>query len=252
MITVRLDGGLGNQLFQLAAAHCFAKQTRREFHVYSLQSPQTIHSNTQYFDSIFVKFRDLYRSLQYPFVCVQENPQYRPAEYCAMIAEYPYQHILLDGYFQKYWYIDDSFLNLLTFDTSILARYPDIKNHTFVHIRGGDYLHIPNALLDLKEYYKTAFEACKDETMFYIFTNDRVYAEQFVKDIPHTFVEENELDSLVLMRECARGICTNSSYSWWGAFLRRNRPIYIPFKWTNELNAYNNGYKVPGWKVISW
>jgi hypothetical protein len=252
MITVRLDGGLGNQLFQLAAAHHFAKQSRREFHVYSLESPRTVHSNAQYFDTIFTKFRDFYRSIQIPCRCIQENAQYRPAEYCAMIAEYPYHTILLDGYFQKYWYVDDSFLDLLTLDTSILAKYPDIGKHTFVHIRGGDYLRIPNALLDLKQYYKTAFKKCADETMFYIFTNDRAYASQFVEDIPHTFVDENELDSLVLMRECARGICTNSSYSWWGAFLRRNRPIYIPFKWTNEQGAYNTGYKVPGWNVIDW
>jgi hypothetical protein len=87
---------------------------------------------------------------------------------------------------------------------------------------------------------------------FSVFTNDKAYALQheFLKDIDHEFVDANELESLVLMSECRAGICANSSFSWWGAYLNPNRPICLPSKWFNDPNMNITGYYFPGVVII--
>jgi hypothetical protein len=36
-------------------------------------------------------------------------------------------------------------------------------------------------------------------------------------------------------------ICSNSSFSWWGAYLNPNRPIYFPDKWFNDPSMDTSG-----------
>ena len=54
------------------------------------------------------------------------------------------------------------------------------------------------------------------------------------------YVDLNELDSLLLMASCEYGgICANSSFSWFGAYLNKtfnicnSKKFIFPKKWTN-------------------
>ena len=56
----------------------------------------------------------------------------------------------------------------------------------------------------------------------------------FLEDYDKTFVDEDEVDSLDIMRQCKYGgICMNSTFSWWGAYLNNSKDkiITIPSKW---------------------
>ena len=79
-------------------------------------------------------------------------------------------------------------------------------------------------------------------------TNDLKYAltKSFIQDIQYTVIDEPELETLYLMSQCAGGICANSSFSWWGAFLNPHRKIVMPDKWYPHSTLNTEGYYFPG------
>lgn len=238
MLTTRLKGGLGNQLFQIAAGETMSKTTNRKYYIESLKACSA-HSTESYFDSIFKSWKDLYNPVN---TVVFDEPNF---EYTDWLPHTQFPAICLDGYFQNWMYVPSDFKERLFFDTSISAKYDKLKQSAFLHIRGGDYKNHWLHDVKLDSYYEKALQHFSDETHFYIFTDDVEYAKskQFLEKINHTFVFENEVNSLYLMSQCEMGgICANSSFSWWGAYLNPNRKIIMPSKWYNDPNIYTNGY----------
>jgi hypothetical protein len=241
MITIKLQGGLGNQLFQLAAIQSFAKDSGKQFYVDSLNSPRTVHSNEQYFDSIFKEFKTDFKDIKSQITLV-ENSNLKEEYWVHKVKQY--NSVALLGYFQHYKYFEHykhEFIKKLSFNTIILDKYPDISNKVFIHIRGGDYLKIWQMFVDLRNYYKDAINQFKGEK-FVVFTNDKNYSKQFLNDIDYEYIDENEVDTLYLMSKCKGCICANSSFSWWGAYLNPDRKITMPSKWFNASWAYHNYY----------
>lgn len=245
MLTVKLQGGLGNQLFQLAAGECFSKQNKKTFYISSFESPKTIHSNENYFNSIFKNWKSFFHKDVNSKLLI-ENSTMSPELWDKRIIKY--NSVVIQGYFQNYKYIEpiyDQFVSRLSFNEGILLKYPDIHNSIFVHIRGGDYVNSKFHELDMKKYYEDAFSLFAEEK-FSIFTNDRKYASQFLNDIEYEYINETDIDSLYLMSKCKGGICANSSFSWWGAYLNKKRKLIMPSRWYNDEKMYIDGYYFNG------
>lgn len=243
MITVHLNGGLGNQLFQLAFLDYMSKKTGKQSYIGCLESPRTYHSKEQYFECIFQEWKKMYKDLS-------SSDVYEKLDAC--IEDWGYQtgNIRYLGHFQRYEYIEpikDSFISKLSFNSNILEKYPYIHKRVFLHIRGGDYLSTPSHNVLTKKYYDDAIQQFEDGTEFVIFTNDVGYSQNMFSHIP--IITESELDTLFLMSKCSGCICANSSFSWWGAFLDSKRKICIPSKWVN-YEYHHESYRVPGWTVI--
>lgn len=245
MLTVQLQGGLGNQLFQLAFLDYCSLITGREIYIDSLESPRTVHSKDQYYETIFKKWKPLFKHAQ--SLIINENPKLQCEEWSQKLKR-P-ENLCLIGYFQRYEYTDlikEKFIKKLSFDNAILQKYPDIQKKTFIHVRGGDYLYNSYHNVCNKEYYEKGMSFFNGAE-FVIFTNDIPYAKSILPDIP--IISESELDTLYLMSHCVGCICANSSFSWWGAYLNSNRKVVIPSKWVNG-ELYREGYRVPGWIFI--
>ncbi len=249
MITVRLNGGLGNQLFQLCAAKSISKDTNKEFYINSLNTPSITHSTKNYYEGIFKNFIKFFqnKSSDYHYYdCLANYPQFFEN------VKNSNQAVLLGGYFQDYRITDvvyDEFINLLWFDKERLdSKYPNISSTIFFHIRGGDYL-TTDLLLDLRDYYKQAILLFPGKK-FSVFTNDIPYAKQFLTDFDYDIINENEEDSLYLMSKCEGGICANSTFSWWGGYLNKHRKIVIPSKWSQKYYWHDKTYHVPNWITI--
>lgn len=242
MLTVQLQGGLGNQLFQLAFLDYCSLITGKQNYINSLESPRTVHSNDQYYETIFKKWKPLFKRDQ--SIIINENPKLQYEEWSQKLKR-P-ENLCLIGYFQRYEYTDlikEKFIKKLSFDGQILQRYPDIQKKVFIHVRGGDYIGNPFHHVDLKNYYRKCMDLCKGE--FVIFTNDIRYSQSILPGIP--IIQESELDTLYLMSQCAGCICANSSFSWWGAYLNTDRPVFFPSKWYNfpdEGNYYFKGAQI--------
>lgn len=242
MLSVNLQGGIGNQLFQLAAAETIATQTNRTLCIPTTRTPPTHHSQQNYFESILRDW-NRFESSSIPMTTIHE-PSYRVQPWATLINP-SFTHVELRGYFQNYKYIPPDFCERLALPTRSFD-----PSGVFLHIRGGDYVRHPLHDVHLEtSYYPWAIQQFPVGTHFYVFTNDIPYAKtmSFLRSIAHSFVDTDELQTLECMRQCAGGICANSTFSWWGGYLTPNRRIVIPEKWFNDSQIVTEGYNVPGW-----
>ena len=246
-LTVRMSGGLGNQMFQLAALHHISKKTGRTRFIEHTYNPSP-HTKSWYFGSIFSSMNGDYMEVSHCEDVHEPSNEYKNV--IPLLAQTDCARLC--GYFQNYKYVDEDFMSKLTFDKSIVTKYPDIQERIFIHIRGSDFIHgIGSALhfMNLDAYYKRAILLFPN-ARFVVFTDDKQYAisRPWLQGFEYTLIDEKEIDSLYLMTQCAGGICANSTFSWWGAFLNRNRKLVLPDKMYNDigLNIYQEGYYFPG------
>jgi hypothetical protein len=98
-------------------------------------------------------------------------------------------------------------------------------------------------------YYERAVRQFPAGTHFSVLTNDISYAKTIpvLQRISHTFVEEpDEVRALWTLARCRDGgICANSTFSWWGAYLNPDRTIVLPSKWFNDPSMPIEGYFFP-------
>ncbi len=103
-----------------------------------------------------------------------------------------------------------------------------------IHIRRGDYLDAENAAMFgnicTEEYYAGAIREMKQiypMAHFYVFSDDIPYVKEHYKGEEFTAVDINRgKDSFYdmwLMSQCRHNICANSTFSFWGARLNRNK-----------------------------
>lgn len=239
-LSVALCGGLGNQLFQIAAGQSISRNTKRMLCLG--ESTVTHHSTQDYYSTIFSKWVSSRRDSA-------DAQTISETSYAYTEWNFPLdKNVLLSGYFQNYQYILDDFV-----DSLVLPEVPTLQG-AFIHIRGGDYVNHWLHHIDLRSYYQRAVAYFPENTKFYIFTNDISYAKtfSFLDEINCEFVSGcDEVESLALMKSCTiGGICANSTFSWWGAYMNRNnRTLVLPSEWFNSP-VYTDGYFFPGSTVI--
>lgn len=246
MVTVHLQGGLGNQLFQLSFLEYLQKTSGRGAFLRTLESPITGHSPEQYFETIFRDWRYMYDGSRRESTYVHEHPK-------MVEQEWPPQDACYVGYFQRHEYCDlvkEAFVAKLHFDRRVLQRHRDTSTKTFVHVRGGDYVGNRLHAVPLRAYY----ERCVDLTplkSLVVFTNDLAYARGLIPEIVECaqVIEESEVDTLLLMSRCGACICANSSLSWWGAYLNADRPVFMPSRWFTDITL-EGAYYFPGVTVV--
>jgi hypothetical protein len=247
MYTIELVGGLGNWMFQIALSEYLKSNFNVEVYLCSYGKPG-LWSTTDLFSNIFKEWKNLERGRTCDLNAEEQNVQ--PIDWNQLISTYKDLHII--GYFQNYNYITPSFLSKLSLPSESLNRYNNIENTVFLHIRGGDYINC--GLLDLKldNYYHRAIKEFPADTKFSVFTNDIPYAntKNFLNNISYEIIQESEVDSMFLMSKCKGGICANSTFSWWGAFLNRNRKLILPSKWWNNPKLYSEGIYFPEATII--
>lgn len=94
------------------------------------------------------------------------------------------------------------------------------------------------------EYYRKAIALMKKKVQnpqFYIFTDNAEWVRENFQEIDYTLVNGNPADGygshfdMQLMSLCKHNIISNSTYSWWSAFLNRNseKIVIAPEIWFN-------------------
>lgn len=97
-----------------------------------------------------------------------------------------------------------------------------------VHIRRGDYVRVRHALKPA--YYNNAIRMMKQKyqnPIFLIFSEDLEWAKKNLSNTnDYVYVNEDrklqDYEELMIMSRCRSNIISNSTYSWWGAWLNRN------------------------------
>ena len=248
MLTVHIFGGLGNQLFQLAFMDYVHRRMAIPYYIKDVfRLHRSPHETVKYFYTIFKDWLKYFKENEVVEQTIHE-------EWEVNLDNIQTDNVEFIGYFQHYKYISEDFKKRLSFSTDVISQYPDVSDSVFLHIRGGDYIHQFPDIHDCvkNDYYEKAVQYFPPDTNFYIFTNDIEYANSFpvLDKIKHRFIHENEIDSLYLMSHCKGGICANSTFSWWGAYLNPKRTLILPSKWFNTNDHNTSGYYFDGCIVV--
>ena len=129
------------------------------------------------------------------------------------------------------FYIDPKDIN------GILKQFlqlDNFENTTSVHIRRGDYLKLSDIFsLCSKEYYINAMRKLENQKFIFVSDDIKWVKQNFKGDnIFYSELNDDILD-LTLMTMCSNNIIANSSFSWWGAFLNKNKnkQVFAPEYW---------------------
>ena len=238
MITCLLQGGLGNQMFQIATATALASDYNDEA-VFSTQNhhlPLQGRKVINYLDNIFSRVKIIDAQVEYKSIFQEPSYSYTPIVYTP--------HMMLVGYFQseKYFKHHAKKIQHLFSPTPVVEKYLQERygsilntNTTSLHVRRGDYLKFKDTHpLCEKEYYYQALDCIPEKDTVLIFSDDLKWCQTNL-DVPNAIFIENESDyiDLFLMSKCKCNIIANSSFSWWGAWLNNNpeKTVIAPKRW---------------------
>lgn len=273
MIIIKIQGRLGNQMFQYALYNklkCLGNEVKLDFsqlYINGLENELTLF-NIDYeianSDDIS-KLGDCNKFLLYKVKrkifgrkkshYFEKNLNYNP-EILDM------DNVYLEGFWQSELYFKNIRNKILeSFEFPTISFY-DQNSQTLkqiehtesvsIHVRRGDYLHSKFSGIygDIctEDYYSNAIQYilnCYDNAMFFVFSDDPEWAKRTFVGNNYYFVEGNNgkdsYKDMYLMSRCKHNIIANSSFSWWGAWLNEceNKIVISPKKWINNFALYD-------------
>jgi hypothetical protein len=251
MIIVRIVGGLGNQMFQYAFAKALEQKGHKvqidlsKFKKYKLHGGYQLDKydiDLKQASSILVFLAKIgfIKSIKEKSSLFDEN--------LLNIEGRKY----MKGYFQSEKYFKNIRETLITqyqkTDANTASteefskRIKDTSSSCSLHVRRGDYVsnsknHTIHGICDL-DYYKKAvkhIQSKDNQTTFFIFSDDIPWTKENLKIDNVIFVDHKctPHEDIYLMSLCKNNITANSSFSWWGAWLNKNKnkTVISPKQW---------------------
>ena len=256
MLFSRIVGGLGNQLFQTAACLKYRKQKEKviisflgDIHVpkrvnclnYIFERPNWLYfDNSPYLNLPTQFIAKTSASLRFgsylPLISINDR-NFSSINYRSSAKSV----LFLDGYFNQKW----SYLTLKKAFSQLKLRQIKLdkvslqtcKKDVVIHVRGGDFLTIPNLNICDLEYYKKSisYAISKGYYSFKLITEDQIYGKEILKEIKKSFIDLNiqmlNSDSIKndfnLIRSSKLAILSNSTFSWWASFLSTSKKEFI-------------------------
>lgn len=249
MVYTTLTDRIGNNLFQIAAGASLAFKNKTEYIAcitdFALpdeskledaikQYKKTIFRNVEFFKGIPVD------SIEY----IQPGFHYTPINY--------FDNIRLTGYFQSEKFFDKDFVRkLFAIDQATLSYIQNqygglFKNREIIsiHVRRGDYLSRPQRQpVCGMRYFMNAINYFGKNKNYLILSDDINWCKKKFNG-PNFFFSEKEtaVVDLYLQSMCTHNVISNSSFSWWGAWLNNNpdKIVISPKQWYGKhLNHLN-------------
>lgn len=267
-LSVEIAGGLGNQLFMFYGGLFFSKYLGREleFSTSDLAKIKNTHPGLNLCELGLLGEKKTYSALlswvqkvvwkikkncQIGFLCEKLFPAFQ----CLQEIGFAEPHTVLTetrflkGYFQTWRYFDLlPEKPILNYDS---IPYPSAwfkemmieierKKPAVVHVRRGDYGLKENKSIGLlsAKYYDQAVSHLDQSKQIWIFSDspDLVKSELNYKGKDIVFIrppnDSDPVESLLLMSMAPEIVISNSTFSWWAAFLSGgNSRVFAPTKW---------------------
>lgn len=267
-IVIKIQGGLGNQLFQYAFARSLSYRTQQELLIDKdsfIWSPSRKYTLDKF--DIKENLFDIKNKLK--FELVKELDENFNFEYMIKNGNYYF-----DGYFQSYYYFSDC-MNVIQKDFN-LKNKSLIEQNTYqsmlnlinksdsiaLNVRRGDYtrkdLLMYHGVCPLT-YYTYCINECIqlfNNPVFFIFSDDIEWVEENLEilrnvdyhnvSIPYLYhtdgnaINVNDYIDLYIISQCKNHILSNSTFAWWGAWLSEyiDKKVFYYNKW------YENGKSI--------
>lgn len=286
MIIIKLTGGIGNQLFQYSIGRVLSEKSRdlicfdissyqwdnlRTFELGFLNSEYLIMNN----GIIVFKKLNFFSNIKYLLYKSSNKPHEHLTEsdfnFDINFEKFPNKNVILEGYWQSEKYFNKHREIILKEVVLIKKKsliccnffnliYGNI-NSVSMHIRRGDYLMNEDTknyhgVLN-EEYYDNAmdyFRNLNPNVTFFIFSDDKKYVnDRFSQHRDCIIVPKmsTDLEDLFLMSTCSNHIIANSTFSWWGAWLNKNKykKVIAPKTWflNSEIQSKTNDLYPVDW-----
>lgn len=269
MIIFISDGRLGNQLFQYAFLRRLSKgkerilafRMQRLFEGFEIDEERFHHfaisARTYRFFERFVRpiLLFLNRLHLIAYITQKKSAGIPQPEYFLKNGWLPISYVETQ-FFQSQAFFPSSPMKLeikkgyLQKASQFLNDIPDDFSKVFVHIRRGDYLRESfegEVGIDLPlEYYRQSISKMKenvDQPFFIFLSDDITFCINHFSGLENKiFSDQNMYVDLSIMALCDHGILANSSFSWWGAYLMKEKGIvYYPrywYGWKKQKNSH--------------
>jgi hypothetical protein len=280
-IVVMMDGGLGSQMWQYSIGRLAA-----------MKSGLPVCYDLSWFDrdgrDINKKFSRAYRlESVFPNVQVKRADENTSRMYRNYFNLYPGTRFRYDerivaareakylgGYYVNAHYIDqqgDALRDELTFgirlseeNETLLSLIASASNAVAIHIRRGDYIGSVHDVTTPRYFTEAVRYVAKklypERAVFFVFSNGMEWSREILAGVDEkfVFVENNDNDSgeadMFLMSRCAHFIISNSSFSWWPAWLSRRSPgkiVVMPDVWLTWERAVDKlSMAAAGWVAL--
>lgn len=249
IVSVTISGGLGNQLFQIAAAYAYAKRYGLD-----LQLPlrkREPDGRSTYWNSVLKKVEP-YLVSSIPQISLEWSET--SATVYSSIPES--NSLYINGYLQSSLYFKDyakeikelykSNENTLTILTSKYPHLFENRNRVVVvHARCTDYtknddmIQFHGPLTD--DYYQRAITSIMNrisDPYFLLISDDPSYwtsmtakMKELKENPSYILCNETDINTFALLQQFHYYIIANSTFSWWGAWLADARHVIAPKRW---------------------
>lgn len=271
MIIVKIQGGLGNQMFQYALgrnlslihnAECKIdtsylqkpNQSSRIFRLsgYDIKASEATKEEINSYCSNLQKFLDKFRPEKNK-KRIKEEGAFFNSEILKISSGYFDGHWNSEKYFDKNAEIirkDFQLKSPLSGMAENVAReITSQENSVSIHVRRGDYVSIQkianvHGALSLS-YYSRAISKIQESVKnphFFVFSDDIEWTkENLSKSVEITFVSNPKIEDyeeMHLMSMCKHNIIANSTFSWWASWLNQNpnKIVISPKNWFVDQN----------------
>lgn len=278
MDIVRFKGGLGNQMFQYAFVEALRSQGREVacnlgFYRNNPNAMPFVLNDIFYNvdlnevdDRIFCEIDERWKKIK----CCSEKMALFEKDLARRFFWVEKGHCLFDENifltqnctFVGYWQTEKYFLNireriLQCFEFLVkekklekMSRNINLNDFVSVHVRRGDFLQIETHNVCTLTYYLNAIKYVKemlDDVKFIFFSDDVEWIKQNFHEENMIICEAGMFDcyedwyDMYLMTQCKGNIISNSSFSWWGAWLNKNqnKMVIAPKMWLKGIETPN-------------
>jgi len=287
VIITRLQGGLGNQMFQYAAGLRLATARRTALKVdlslldardgrtprshalgcFGLSAPL---ASPEEAEALLAK-RPIAARISHRFDR-RAAARERHFHYDPEVARLP-DDTCLEGYWQSERYFADAaaavrreftFASQPSARNAELAREIAARNAVSVHVRRGDYAsdpatHAAHGLCPLDYYHRAAAYVAERvrDPFFVIFSDEPAWTRAHLDLGPGALVVDHNgasdaAEDLRLMSRCRHHVIANSTFSWWGAWLNPDpkKIVIAPTRWFADRTRDTRDLLPGGWVTL--
>lgn len=267
VVTVRLKGGVGNQLFIYFAGAYLARRLNftleldltelkmakqsRDFALTKFNLPFPFETKTSLMRVLPHNLGRVARGLRFILEKLRGVKVITPKSIAYVDLDKISTSVVLDGYFQSYRYFKYLLCDnpnseiLVRSDNKLVDDLVELsQNAIVVHVRRGDFLNLRNSVGVLsKTYYLNAIRVAKvlhPDTRIILLGDDLEYLSLLSNNFKDTLVPEldNQIELQNILRIISSAKCivsSNSTFSWWGSFLSENSTLIFPKQWHRNM-----------------
>lgn len=283
-----MSGGLGNQMFQYSFGYALSKKANIPIkYDFSFFKNSNVHHGIL-LNEIFPLEIDLVKKKEIAniigldrFKILRKLKQFLKITNPKYVLENSDKDILpitkelndhyLDGYWQNWNYFieyKEELNKKFMFNNNTSNHFKELEkavlnsNSAIIHLRRGDYVNNNNKKLFHqlgRSYFDQGMKLIRrkeDNIKFYVFSDDINFAKSFFNYddklvFMNTHNSKNGFRDMHLMSMCKNIIISNSTFSWWAAWLGSDnkKTIVAPKLWFKQKKV-SHEYYLPEWNVI--